>query len=516
MIQIKQIRQLKKDNVPIMEIARRTGLSRNTVKKYLRKLGALDTEDSTSQMNKISDKEIAAIVYNNDVAAGPTDERYLKLLTHFKYVKGELPKTGANRQLLWHEYQLENSDGYKYSQYCNLLKDYLKDTNPAYHLEYQPGEFTQIDFAGKKMYYTVGNAEAKISCEIFVASLPFSGLIFCMAVATQRTADFAHCIVEMVKYFGGLTLTILSDNLKTAVIRADKAEPVFTQLCHQLSEHYETTFSATAPRSPTHKAMVEGSVNIAYNHIYGPLRNSKFTSLEELNKQIRKQLDLLNLKPYKGARESRRDLFNQYEKSTLKPLPERPFELMYIKEVTVQRNYYVILPDNKHYYSVPYQYVGKKLTVHYNPRIVELYYKFERVAFHVRRSTEPVYNRIAGHMPENHKAMEATKGWNEREFMQRAAKVGKYTEQTAHRILHSSIYMEQNFKACNTMLLLQNKYTKERLEECCKRASNIQRPTLRLIRDMLENNMDKQPTLFDDEEIALPAHQNIRGSEAYK
>ncbi|MGF7230643.1 Mu transposase domain-containing protein, partial [Arachidicoccus sp.] len=312
-----------------------------------------------------------------------------------------------------------------------------------------------------------------------------------------------------------VTLTILCDNLRTAVIRADKAEPVFTGLCHQLSEHYGTTFSATAPRKPTHKAMVETSVNIVYNHIYGPLRNYRFRSLEELNKHIRIQLNLLNLKPYKGAKESRRDLFNRYEKAVLKPLPESPFELMYIKEVTVQRNYYVILPDNKHYYSAPYQYVGKKLTVHYNPRIVELYYKFERIAFHVRRSTEPLYNRIAEHLPKNHQAMEATKGWNEKEFMERASKVGKYTQQVASRILHSSIYMEQNFKACNTMILLQNKYTKERLEQCCKGASHIQRPTLRLIRNMLENNMDKQPGLFDEEQRAIPVHKNIRGSEAY-
>ncbi|MBS1603368.1 MAG: IS21 family transposase, partial [Bacteroidetes bacterium] len=84
-----------------------------------------------------------------------------------------------------------------------------------------------------------------IECEVFVGVLPFSGLIFCTAVASQQTADFAHCTNKMVSYTGGVTLTYLVDNLRTAVKRSDKNQPVFTELCYQLSDHYQTTFSAT-------------------------------------------------------------------------------------------------------------------------------------------------------------------------------------------------------------------------------------------------------------------------------
>jgi DNA-binding CsgD family transcriptional regulator len=38
MNRIRQVQQLRSDGVPIKEIARRTGISRKTVKKYLRKL----------------------------------------------------------------------------------------------------------------------------------------------------------------------------------------------------------------------------------------------------------------------------------------------------------------------------------------------------------------------------------------------------------------------------------------------------------------------------------------------
>ena len=514
MIQAKQIQQLKNDGISISEIARRTGMSRNTVKKYLRKVAQHEGGDSAQSSVQMNDNTLASIIYNNDIPP-VLPERLEKLFKHFDLAKKELHRTGVTKQLLWVEYMEQNEDGYKYSQYCYLFKKYLKDTNPAFHWEYNAGEFTQVDFAGKKLSYLNEETGEMISSEVFVGILPYSGFIFCIAVPGQCISDFASCINEMVKYFNGLTLTILCDNLRTAVTRSDRYEPVFTELCYQLSEHYNTTFSATRPASPTDKAMVEKAVDIVYMNIYAPLRKEISTSLEMLNRRIRERLDLLNVKPYKGSNESRRDIFLNRELHTLKPLPERPYEVKNSKQVTVQRNYAIQLPDNGHYYTVPYEYVGRKVHVSYDRKTVEVYYGLDRIAFHVRSSTEARFNRIEEHMPPHHKAMVAMAGWTVDELLKRAAVVGEYTQQCASRIIHSSIYPEQNYKACNAMILLQNKYSRERLEAACKRAGNVTRPTLRMIRNILEAGLDKQPLLFDAEEKRIPEHSNIRGKENY-
>ena len=477
MSQIKQVQQLKQDGVPIKEIARRTGISRKTVKKYLRQLEVLLLVSKADGRPEISDNQLGALVYNNDIAP-VCDERLKALYTHFKEASGDLTKTGVTRQRLWMEYTSDHPDGYKYSQYCNLLKKYLRDTDAAFHWEYKPAEFIQADFAGKKMSYVDKETGEVIACEVFVSILPFSGLIFCMAVLTQRIPDFIRCINAMVKYFGGLALTILVDNFKTAVKKADRYEPCFTDMCYHLSEHYNTTFSATRPARPTDKAMVEGAVNIVYQQIYAPLRKQTFYSLESLNHHIGQQLDLLNLKPYKGSSESRRDIFNRAEHHLLKPLPETPYQLMKVKRLVVQRNYAIQLPDNKHYYTVPYQYVGKEVEVYFNALIVEIYHKHERIALHVRNSTEPKFNRLHEHMPANHKAMVERQGWTVEGLVKRASCVGQYTTQAASRILGSSIYPEQNFKACNALLLLQNSYGKQILEAACRHAAAVERPTL--------------------------------------
>lgn len=233
---IKQVHQLRQQGVAIKEIVRRVGLSRKTVKKYLRLMESLSGPIVSSQPLKMTDQDLAAIVFNNDVAP-PYSPREQDLLNHFENAKKERQKTGVNNQILWMEYLETYPDGYKYSQYCNLLKKHLNNTDPAFHWEYNPGEFIQIDFAGKKLSYVNKQTGEVINCQIFVAVLPYSGLIFCYAVHSQKTDDFVRCINAMIKYIGGVSKTILCDNLRTAVTKSDSYQPIFTDICYQLSDH---------------------------------------------------------------------------------------------------------------------------------------------------------------------------------------------------------------------------------------------------------------------------------------
>jgi transposase len=114
MNRIRQVQQLRDDGIPIKEIARRTGISRKTVKKYLRKLEEVPGPGDSAA---ITDKKLAPLVYNNDntVVRGKRQE---VLLRHFEQAKDELHKTGVTKQLLWVEYYQDHPDGYQYSQYC--------------------------------------------------------------------------------------------------------------------------------------------------------------------------------------------------------------------------------------------------------------------------------------------------------------------------------------------------------------------------------------------------------------
>jgi len=506
MEQLKQILQLKNDGIPIREIARRIGISRNSVRKYLSVLVA-DTDQLTN-------KELADKAYNNDLLELNT-QKHLRLFQHFETAQSELAKTGVTRQLLWKEYLHEHPDGYGYSQYCYHLNEYLKHKDVSMHLEYKAADTLMIDFAGKKQHYVDMQTGERFECQVFVAILPFSGLIFCHAVPSQQTQDFACCINAMLLFYAGVPSTILCDNLKTAVKHPNRYEPVFTDLCYQLSEHYGTTFSATRPYSPKDKAMVEKAVSIVYAHIYAPLRHQEFGSLQSLNNAMQQQLLLLNNKPYKNTAYSRWYFYEQQELAQLKALPCEPFAPKKVATLTVQRNYHVQLREDFLYYSVPYLYVGKKVKILYDSRVVEVYYDNTRIALHIRKPHSKAYTTLGEHMPPNHQRMQQIKGWNKEDLLAQAVRIGTNTTQAAGLMLENSIYIEQNYKACFGMLMLQKKYSSQRLEAACKRALLGPRVNYTMIKNILEKGLDKQVSIFDDEN-KIPPHDNIRGKDNYQ
>jgi transposase len=504
MEQLKQVLKLYAEGQSIKGIVRLTGLSRNTVRSYLSR-GAGELADVKS------DKALADMFYNQDVAAFK-GERYQHLLHHFKSADRELSKTGVTRQLLWREYLDEHPDGYGYSQYCYHLQQFLHKKDVVMHLQYKAGEQTMIDFAGKKYYWVDVKTGERMPCEVFVATLPFSGLIFCIAVASQKTQDVLHACNEMLRYIGGVTDTILCDNMRTAVTRSDRYEPAFTDLCYQLSEHYGTTFSATRPGKPRDKAMVEKAVNLVYKYVYAPLRQRSFTSLTEINHAFRHQIDLLNRRRYKGSAFSRRDLFEQQEQSLLRSLPTTPCLLKRCAMLTVQRNYHIQLREDGLYYSVPWQHVGRKVKVWYDNKTVEIYLDHQRIAMHVRVAGRG-YNTIGEHMPVNHQQAAEAKGFTKEALLAKAARVGSKTVLVTEQMLGNSIYMEQNYKACFGMLMLEKRYGAGRLEAACTLALTGMRVNYTMIKNILTAGMDKQIVI--PIEKSLPMHDNIRGPQHY-
>ena len=109
------------------------------------------------------------------------------------------------------------------------------------------------------------------------------------------------------------------------------------------------------------------------------------------------------------------------------------------------------------YYSVPYQHVGKKVRILYDSRVVEIYLDSDRIALHIRKPHSKAYTTLADHMPPHHQRMQQIKGWNKEDLLAQATRIGTSTLQAATLMLENSIYIEQNYKACFGMLMLQKK-----------------------------------------------------------
>ena len=511
MHQIKQIIELLSKNYGIRTIVRLCGISRNTVRDY--KLLIEQSQIPFEQLLLLEDQAIAALINGQDPVKQTTSDRKNDFQSRVNYFSSELGRRGVTRQLLWYEYREQYPDSYSYSQFCDHLSKELQVKNAVMHFTHRPAERMMVDFAGDTMSY-VDRATGEIHiCQILVCVLPFSNYTYVEALRSQKQEEFISGLSNALNYMGGAPQSIKCDNLKPAVIRASRYEPVFTEAMEFYGIYYGLTVMATRVRKPRDKASVEGGVFVAYRRIYAPLRNQIFYSLKELNHYIRIQLDIHNDLNFQRKDYSRKMIFEKEEKSLLKALPEQPYTIRHTAMAKVQKNYHVILGEDFHQYSVPYKLIGQTLKLIYTIDLVEIYHEHKRVALHSRNYKKHGYTSLKAHMPANHAFIHEQKGWNADTFMNQAEVIGPFTKAFFARILSSKIFPEQTFNSCLGIFRLGKQYGNNRLEAACRRAIDAPYANYGIILNILKNNLDKTDEPSNN---PIPAHDNIRGSINYK
>ena len=188
-----------------------------------------------------------------------------------------------------------------------------------------------------------------------------------------------------IRFYGGAPCAIVPDNLKSAVTRSDRNEPVINADFEAFAEHYGCAVVPARARHPKDKALVENAVKLLYRTVYVDLEGMVYHDLESLNEAIFKSIASFNAQNLTRRKESRRQLFEAVEKDSLRPLPANRYQMRQRAVATVQRNSYVTL--NKHHYSVPVQYVGKRVEMVYDTDTIDIFYGFTHVTTHHRNDT---------------------------------------------------------------------------------------------------------------------------------
>lgn len=516
MHQIRRIVELQSKGQSIRHTERLTGLSRNTIREYLRRITLAGL--TTHQALGLDDESLAAIVYTEDIEllrTGRTkDERYAIFEQRADYFYSELGKRGVTRQLLWEEYRKEHPDGYSYSQFCEHLSKYTERDKAVMHFTHRPGEQLQVDFAGDKLGYVDRSTGEWIPCEVLVCALPYSHYIYAEALRSQKQEDFINGLRHALEFIGGVPQSIKCDNMRTAVVRANRYEPQFTEAMEYMAAHYRTTILAARVRKPRDKGSVEKAVDLSYKHIYAPLRHQTFHSIEELNAAIRKQMDLLNARPFKVREGNRQKVFIDDERSKLKELPSTPYQIKHVAESKVQRNYHVIVGQDRHQYSVPYSLIGKRLKIIYTADTVEIYDALKRVAVHKRSYRKNGYTTLVEHRPPAHRYVAEQRAWSDEEFLRQASYIGQSVQRVIKRMLESNTFYEQTYNSCLGILRLAKEYGNARLEAACERAEDAPKINYGIINNILKNHLDRLPS--HNPSSIIPDHSQIRGPQSYQ
>ena len=515
MQQIRALLQLLEKGFSLRAISEQLRLSRPTVTLYAIRIKA--STISFEALRHLSDADLAAIVYAPAIQSDCTDDaRRLDLFTRIPYYLSELKRTGVTRLLLWEEYRKECNDPYRYTQFCILLKEAGKTTQATMHLEHAPAAMVMVDFAGDKMSYTDWSTGEVISCPVLVCVLPFSKYTFAMALPDATIPQVIKALNNCLQYFGGVPLSLKTDNMKQVVTKSCRYEPVFTQALQQWALHNNITLLATRVAKPKDKGAVENEVKIAYQRIYAPLRDGVFLSLNELNTAVSKQLALHNEKLFQLKDHSRLQQFRQEEQSLLQPLPPATFIMKHQALAKVQKNYHITLGEDYHHYSVPYQFIGKQVSVVYDTDIVEVYNKHQRIALHNRSYKKHGFTTTGNHMPTGHQHFFEQQGWTPAYFLEQASRIGPAVNRYMSEVLKSRAYTEQTYNACRGLLRLHNEYGATRLQAACLRALQGSTFNYSTINNILVSRFDQMDIIDQGDLFRVPEHTNLRGPDAYQ
>jgi transposase len=249
MEKIREIIRLKEQaNLSERAISRAIKVSRPIVKQYLDDIEKAGL--SFDEIKDMNDQTLLEILQGKSVTLS---ERFKTLSEKFEYIAKELKRPGVTLQRLWEEYRDGHPDGYLYSQFCYHFQVWRSADDMTMHIDHKAGDKMFVDFTGKHLFIVDRKTGEEIAVEVFVGLLGASQLTFVEAFASQKKNDWITANQHVFQYFGGVTLAIVPDCLKSAVTKGCKYEPEINPDYLDFARHYQTAILPARPHEPRDK-----------------------------------------------------------------------------------------------------------------------------------------------------------------------------------------------------------------------------------------------------------------------
>lgn len=515
MTKVFRILQLKGLGLPQGEIASSCAVSKSTVSKVLKKASELKIALPLSP--SVTEEQITQLFLQSQEEASIITTRLNRVLPDFDYIRKELKRSGVTKKRLWTEYCAKcSASGQKpfmYSQFCYLVQQDQEKHRATMHIKRKPGEQVEVDWAGDPAYIVDLTTGELIKAYVFVAVSTFSLYTYAEAFLNQKELSWITAHNHMYRYFGGVAKILVPDNCKTAVLHTNQwylqqLNPAYKEM----AEHYNTVIIPARIRAPKDKPSVEGAVKLVSTQIIAALRNERFFSLAELNEAIWKKLDEFNRQPFQKKEGSRFEIFRDEELPLLAPLPATPYELAEWKKATVQYNYHIYCDGML--YSVPFEYIQRKVDVRLTSKTVKVFYNNNVIATHPRLyGRKGQYSTIEQHMPKEHQQYAR---WDGAYFRNWARKLGPNIFKVVDGILNASKIEQQAYRSCIGLLNLTKKSSIKLLEKACEKAlSYTTSPSYKMVKDLLAV-LQKEPQEEVKQETTNAPRGITRGPAYYK
>jgi len=368
---------------------------------------------------------------------------------------------------------------------------------PFRRMETEPGQEAQVDFGQGAWVVEEGRRRRP---HVLRVVLSHSRKGYTEVFWRQTTENFIRGLENAFRHFGGVTRTLVIDNLRAAVKKVDWFEPELNPKVVAFSEHYGTVILPTKPAMPRHKGKVEAGVKYVQNN---GLAGKQFASLGAQNVHLDHwEETVADTRIHGTIRQQVRTYFLTVEKPKLLPLPASLFPVFSEAPRKVHRDGYVEV--DKAYYSVPPEYVRRKVWARWDAKMVRLFNdRMESIAVHVRQ--EPGKFKTDPAHIHDHKRTLIERGaeW----ILDRCRLLGQGAGTWAERLYQQR--GPESLRVLQGLLALAEKHPAPQLDQACHLALTHGAWHLREVRALLARPVAQEQFAF------IETHPLIRDLKTY-
>jgi transposase len=476
--------------MPIKGISRSLGMARNTVREFIRhalSLGLRVGYGTNEEVEEIAQK----VLEEHQKPRRKKGETQALLKAHHDQLEAWWKCSHMTApqlvRLLYETHHIKISE----RTMRRYAADYLrkeKANKTTVHLETAPGEQAQVD------YGYVGLMKDPLSEKMrkayaFIMTLSYSRYRFVRFVFRQDIKTWIDCHIRAFHFWGGVPMSILLDNLRSGVIKADIYDPIINRAYAELERHYNFVADPTKVRTPRHKGKVERSITIARQQV---LAGRDFKNIEEANTFALKWCRHENAHQItRTTGQTPWERFASVEKKFLNPLPEKDYECPVWQSAKVHRDHHIVFEGS--FYSIPCSHVNETVWVRAGQRMVEIFFKEKRIKTHIRAAhkgqwiTDPKdYPEYARHFLE--------KGADE--CLKEAKEIGAAVHDFLAQFLKEPTLTHR--RKAQAILRLAKQYGPTRLEAACQRALLFENFHYKCVKGILEQKLDQQKVREED------------------
>lgn len=354
-------------------IARELGLDRATVRKYLAEASKSPTPqpgsgDCLEAKSPTPPQTGSSAVLQPSSVCDPWD----------KEIEAAW-QAGLTLQRIYQDLVVEHQFAGSYHAVRRFVRRRLGAVElPFRRMECEPGQELQVDFGRGAWVVEEGKRRRP---HLFRCVLSHSRKAYSEVVWRQTSESFIRCLENAFRHFGGVTATVVIDNLKAGVLQAHWFDPELNPKLEEFARHYGTAILPTKPVTPRHKGKIEAGVKYAQNNA---LRGRSFDSLAAQNLFLAHwEQTVADTRIHGTTQKQVGRLFDEVEQPALQPLPAMVFPVFEEALRTVHRDGYIEF--RRAYYSVPPEYVGRQVWVRHESRLVRIYnLRREPLALHAQ------------------------------------------------------------------------------------------------------------------------------------